>query len=199
MELCYLPDADIMKDGNYPGWESDKKPTNLFTYAENHSLNERSTRIKAGWRLNDKRQKPDHKNGFQMYDNDVLKDVIVDLRLRGVIERWDGKDQGSRFNISNNELQKEEVMNAFAKVLGVNPKNIRLPLALEYNVIACVHHREWGISDSYEWFDDFAGDNSYRLLGGASDSGGISYVNYSNRDSRKGYVGFRIFVDLPQN
>jgi len=193
MELCYLPEEDMTEDRDVSGWT--ERPTNLFLFIQYGEVSPEATKIKAGWRLIDKIPKPKYNNGNQMYKDDPLKDVITELRKNGIIEQWDGKDQGSRFNISNDELQKPEVKTAFANALGVDPKNIRLFDTIEWNVIGCIYHKEWGKTDVSEWFNDEC-KNSRRLQGGIFGNGGFSSIGDDTSNHRGDYCGFRLLVVL---
>ena len=193
IELVYLPEEDMTEDKDAPGWI--KKPTNLFSYIKIGNVSSEATKIKAGWRLMDKTRRPQYDSGRQMYEKDPLKDAITELRENDHIAKWDGRDSGSRFHLSNDELQKTEVKIAFAKVLGVEPTSIRLPKAIEWNVVSNIHHSEWGETNYWEWYSDEC-VGGCRLLGGHFADGGLSDVNYASSSAWDDRIGFRVVIDL---
>ena len=188
-ELHYLPEIDMTQDKKYPGWQ--KKPDKLFEYIKNNKVAKDATRLKPGWVLIDERAKPGYDNGQQLYANDPFKEALEKLREGRIIQDYPTKD--SRFNISHDELQKPEVKQALAQVLKVNPKDILLPKAMEWNYLGNAYYKEWGETNTWEWFEDeYEGGNC--LNGGHSDYGGLANVDYDSAGYRNDSLGFRSLV-----
>jgi len=192
-ELHYLPPMDMTEDADFPGWE--KKPEHWF-YEEiaNGTLPKDATLLPGAWVLVDGRQKPDYaKKGAQMYDHDPLAPVLEDLNRRGLIsqtayDRTTKLDAKSRFGLSPADFTKPEVMNAFAKALDLKPGQASLTEAIVWNVLANIHHPEWGTTNTAEWQKETLRSGG-RLISGYSDHGGASYVSWLVRPH--GNVGFR--------
>src|SRR3989344_5023930 len=164
-ELHYLPPMDMTEDADFPGWE--KKPRRWF-YEEiaDGRIAKDATMLPGAWLLVDGRQKPDYAKGAQMYDHDPR----------------------SRFGLSPADFTKPEVMNAFAKALDLKPGQASLTETIVWNVLANIHHPEWGTTDTSEWQKETRGSGG-RLVSGGSDLGGASDVLWHGRPSE--YVGFR--------
>ena len=191
-ELHYLPPIDMTEDADFPGWE--KKPRSWFyeEIAAGHIAKD-ATLLPGAWVLVDGRQKPNFAKSAQMYDHDPLAPVLEDLNRRGLISQSDyyGKkklDPRSRFGLSPEDFTKPEVMNAFAKALDLKPGQASLTEAIVWNVLANIHHPEWGTTNTDEWQKETPGSGE-RLISGYSDLGGASYVSWSGRPSEG--VGFR--------
>jgi len=86
-----------------------------------------------------------------------------------------------------------DILPEIAKKFGVSQSQIRLPKAIEFNVLGNMHHSEWGETNTWEWFEDsFEADS--RLVGGRSDVGGLALVNHLSSASPYDNVGFRPLV-----
>ena len=189
-ELHYLPPMDMTEDADFPGWE--KKPRSRF-YEEIAAgrIAKDATLLPGAWVLVDGRQKPSYAKGAQMYDHDPLAPVLEDLNRRGLISQrnWTKKlDAKSRFGLSPEDFTKPEVMNAFAEALDLKPGQASLTETIVWNVLANIHHPEWGTTDTSEWQKETRGSGG-RLVSGGSDLGGASDVLWHGRPSE--YVGFR--------
>ena len=191
-ELHYLPPIDMTDDADFPGWE--KKPHRWFYEAiAAGRIAKDATMLPGAWVLVDGRQKPRHAKGVQMYDHDPLAPVLEDLNRRGLIsqtahDRTTKLDAKSRFGLSPEDFTKPEVMNAFAKALDLKPGQASLTEAIVWNVLANIHHPEWGTTNTVEWQKETPGSGR-RLISGSSDDGGASHVDWHGRPS--GSVGFR--------
>lgn len=195
-ELHYLPKIDMLEKKDLKTWK--KKATDLFKYIARHEVNPSVATLTSGWILIDGREIPAYEDGKQMYKDkdglDVLGKTIEALRKKQIIADYKIKD--SRFNISCDELGKEETKEAFAKVLGVKPDQMDLPGTIECNVIVNIHHySKWGDANTRtcEWFKDTY-LNSSRLDGGLVANGWLSKVSYYSTDCRYNYLGFRLLV-----
>ncbi len=193
-KLHYLPQEDMKKNKHLQAW---KKQPNYTQYLEASKLPADLMILKEGWALVDTRQKPTYDNGNQMYQHDILAPVLAELR-KNIIQNF--KHPSSRFNLSSDELENPEVLNAFAEAYGVKPNQITIQKSIEFNVLGNIHHPEWGKppSNCSEWFSDLYDSGQYRLDSGNSDGGGLSYVSMSSRDSRHGGIGFRALVRFSQ-
>jgi hypothetical protein len=196
MEMHYVPLKDMTEDKNYPGWK--KKPTsniNLFNAIKDtkNKLVADTLKLPGAWVVVDTREKPQYQSGNQMYANDPFKDVIEELRKQKVIS---GGKAGSRFEISWDELHKPEVKAKLAEILGIAPDNLRLPRAIEMNFLGNAHYQKWGDTNTWEWFED-SYQGSRRLLGGDSDYGGLSYVDWGVSGHRLVSSGFRPLIVFP--
>jgi len=188
LELYFLPDIDMTKGKNFPGLKVG--PQDWFYYEEikKGRLPKDSTKLLGRWILIDTRTKPAYNDGNQMYKNDILGPAIKELREKGLIQSFKIKD--SRFDISKEELEKPEVKEAFAKALGINPHNFRVPRAIEFNFIGNCYYPEWGGTDTREWFDDIY-DSTRRLSGGFSGVSGLADVCSYDADVRHDIISFR--------
>jgi hypothetical protein len=203
-ELHYIPEEEMTEDKQYPGWKKkpDKKYTpdkqwgiEFFEESKNsqNGLKPDTTKLTGGWVLIDTRQKPPYKDKVKAEypDNDPLAQAIEELRAQGHIA---GDNlQGNRFRISWEELQKPEVKAKLAEILEVDPDQIRLPRAIEWNFLGNAYYEKWGTTDTYEWFQEEY-QSSGHLIGGSSDDGGLSGVHWDPADSRHGNIGFRPVV-----
>lgn len=199
-ELHYMPDEEMTEDKNFPGWK--KKPVsniNLFAAIKdkNNKLHSDTLKLPGKWVLIDSREKPGWVNDqttAQPYEDDnTMEQAIAELRARGLVTG--DANKGARFRISWEELQKPGVKAKIAEILGVEPGELRLPRAIEYNFLGNAHYPKWGDTNSYEWFQD-SYQGSGRLVGGDSGGGGLSGVGWGNAGGRSGNIGFRPLIVL---
>lgn len=191
-DLHYLPDEDLVKDRDLPGWE--KKPKDWFyDQISEGKISADAVKLTNAWVLIDSRAKPQYDNGNQMYENDdKIGNVLKKLRQQGMIENH--KKADSRFNISWDELNRVGVKAALAKLLGVDPENLRLPRTIEWNYLGNAFHKEWGETNAWEWFEDSYDKGRARLIGGNSVVGGLSSMDRGTPVHRYGSLGFRPLV-----
>ena len=189
LELHYLPPIDMSKEGDLKKWV---KPD--FKNIDPSQLPKDAMLLPGRWVLVDGRKKPKFDSGNQGYENDAnfLGPVLERLREDGVIENF--RHPESRFDVSPEELEKPEVVVAFAQAMGLEPGQVSLPRTVEFNVLGNVHHPEWGEppSDCGEWFADKYKAGQGRLKGGDSGGGGLADVGWHFPDARHGNVGFRL-------
>ncbi len=187
-ELHYLPPEEMRKDAAFPGWK--KKPGDWFYgRLEANEIPADAAKLPDAWILVDTRGKPKYESGKQIYKDDVLRPVLEDLRKKKIITDFETK--GSRFNISWDELNKPEVKKAIAEAMDVPEECLRLPRAIEWNVIGNAYHPEWGDTNTWEWFEDSYQKGARRLDGGGSGLGGLSHVDWDDPAERLGSLGFR--------
>ncbi|MBU0999692.1 hypothetical protein KKG24_05355, partial [Patescibacteria group bacterium] len=191
-ELHYFPAEDMTKDRNLKAWK--KKPNDWFyEQIASGEIPSNATQLPEGWFVVDGRQKPDYADGNQMYDNDPLASALGELNNLGIISQTksDGKTElnpASRFGLKPTDFEKPKVIAALANALGFAPAQFSLTETISWNVLANIHHPEWGGTNTYEWQKEEFGSGK-RLLSGHSDFGGASSVDwYGNADDG---VGFR--------
>jgi len=191
-ELHYLPEEDLTKGRDLPGWK--KKPNEwFFNQISEGKLSPDSTKLAGSWILIDNRAKPQYDDGEQIYENDdQIGSALGKLRQQGLIENY--KKTNSRFNISWDELNKTEVKEALAEILNIDPQNLRLPRAVEWNYLGNAFYERWGETNTWEWFEDEYDKGQSRLHGGFSDDGGLSDVSWRSPGVRRGGRGFRPLV-----
>ena len=191
-ELHYLPEEDLTKGRDLPGWK--KKPKDWFyDKIQEGKVSEDATKLPGAWILADSREKPQYNDGDQTYEDDEkIGKVLKKLRANGVIE--DFKKADSRFNISWGELNKTEMKEALAEILNTDPQNLRLPRAVEWNYLGNAFYERWGETSTWEWFEDEYDKGLGRLYGGDSDYGGLSYVYWDAPVNPIDCLGFRPLV-----
>ncbi|MDP2637993.1 MAG: hypothetical protein Q8P26_02950 [Candidatus Levybacteria bacterium] len=156
-----------------------------------------SPKLPNAWVLIDKTQKPDYKNGRQMYEGDPLGLLLSKLRSEGKIQKVKELSDASRFGIIHDELI-QIVLPEIAKILGLDSSQVRLPKVIEFNVIGNLKHQEWGKTNTTEVFADKFGHLN-QLVGGNFDRGGLSDVvssTYGFFNLRSGRIGFRPMIVL---
>ena len=151
--------------------------------------------LKPAFVLVDTTPKPNYDGGRQLYPNDSFGPLMFQLREEGKIEVPDDYKhvlETSRFAVTPVERE-THLYPAFAKILKVEPDKVRVPTAAENNFLGNIHHPEFGQNNTYEWYADEFGTD-YRLIGGDSDSGGLTNVSYGWSGYRHGHYGFRLLV-----
>ncbi|HEU0050600.1 MAG TPA: hypothetical protein VFQ60_00900 [Patescibacteria group bacterium] len=216
-ELHYLPPislAEIKRDPegkilevkpiDFPGWK--KKPgarytpdhdgIDFFHDVEFGYLDPSALELPGAWILVDTREKPNYDHGEQMYANDPFAPALEELRKEKIVK--DFKIKGSRFNLSYWELEKTEVLQAFADALNlrtISGLTIGIPRAIEFNILGNIHYPQWGKGNTNESFSDRGASGCLR--GGRSNFGGLSYITwFSSRDPD---VGFRVIGRFSSN
>lgn len=181
MELHYFPAEDMTKDRKLKAWK--KRPDGWFyDQIKNGEIPASASQLPEGWFVIDGRQKPAYTDGTQMYDKDVLAPVLTDLKRKGIIKRE------TRFSLHPEDFEKPGVVAALAKALDIAQAEFSLPETIVWNIIANIHHPEWGTTNTYEWLREKAGSGR-RLISGSSSYGGASSVGWGG-EPRAG-VGFR--------
>jgi energy-coupling factor transporter ATP-binding protein EcfA2 len=205
-ELHYLPPEEMRDNKKYPGWK--KKPGKKYTpkkewgiefldeaATSQNGLTPDNLKLPGAWILVDTREKPAYKDGNQDFPDDGdIASALKELREKGIIPNY--KKADSRFNISWDELHKPETLAKLAEVLGVEPSQVRLPRAAEWNFLGNAHYQKWGDTNTWEWFED-SYQGSWRLLGGDSDDGGLSGVSWGASGRRHDLSGFRPLIVFP--
>ena len=191
-ELHYFPAEDMTKDRKLKGWK--EKPNDWFyEQIADGTIPSDATKLPDGWFVINGRQKPAYTDGTQMYDNDPLAAALKDLNERGIISQTmsDGKiklNPASRFGMKPADFEKPEVIETLSKALNITPAQFSLTETIVWNVLANIHHPEWGTTNTYEWQKEKFGSGE-RLISGNSVHGGASYVYWL--DDACVNVGFR--------
>lgn len=185
LEPHFLPTVSMMPKDDYSGWKV--KPEGWFykMIAQSKILRNINGKLKkvktVGLEgitvLVDTRLKPRYGDE---YKDDYLDLIITQLRESAKIENY--KFSASRFNVS---AQETELLKAdTAKILDLNPAQLRLELEIEANVISQMYshtpRKDDGKTNTWEWREEFLRGRAGRLDGGFSDVGGLACVHYSS-------------------
>lgn len=174
LEAHYLPAMKLgvrggkggkipVKPIDAPGWAT--KPNDWFwEQATEGKVDDSAISLDGNWVLIDKTPKPQYDNGRQSYESDTLAPLMARLRDEEKIEG--SPTPTSRFSTSWNELD-QKALPELAHELGVRDDQVRLPKAIEFNVLGNMHHKEWGETTTWEWFEDKFGSDR-RLVGGGA-------------------------------
>lgn len=196
-EAHYLPVIQLSKYLNNRSWQA--KPSDWFWQQIDKGLiNRDADKLGGNWILIDRITKPDYDNGQQMYQGDPFEGVIAALRKEKKLKSNSLRStpEGSRFGISWDNLT-NIVLPEFAEQLGVDKSKIRLPRAIEFNVLGNIFHPYWGLNKTSEWFqDEFGHEGFLRLVGGRFDLGGLRRVNYDASQNNSTYFGFRPLIEF---
>jgi hypothetical protein len=155
-----------------------------------------SDRLLGGWHLADFTSSVNFDGGRQVFCNDPLAPIIAGCRQRMSIGRHPNTPIGSRFAI----LPESEWSLVFVKLagkLGLDPWQIRLERAIEFNAIGNLYDANRGQFTSWEWFADAydaPARNSGCLFGGARDEGGLASVHYGTTCDRGAGVAGRPLI-----
>lgn len=196
-EPHFLPKMELKQNSDISEWTIRPEDWYWQKIREGKVAKDAAT-LEGIWVIVDGSQKPQYKDGKQMYENDPFAKVLAQLREAKKIQVPDwckNIPKDSRFGISNDELQ-THVNPAIADFLGVQPEQVRLPKAIEFNILGNLAHPEWGKTNTWEWFQDKFG-GGYRLVGGGSGDGGLTGVRSGVSGGHGGYVGFRPLVAFP--
>lgn len=134
----------------------------------------------------------------RQYKDDPLSEIIAKLRTEKKIPgatKYRNIPPNSRLAVSPSEIY-EIIIPKIASRLNIKASAIRLPRAIEFNVIANTHHPEWGETNTWEWLDNKV--KNYHLMTGSSNYGGISYVSMGWEGWHYDTFGFRLLID-PNN
>lgn len=192
MRPCFLPDLDIMANFNCPGYV---KPNPWFYQKiESGEIDKAAAKLPGIWVFADFTKAIDYTDGTQVFPKDPLSPFITQLRQEGKIGKYDKTPSGSRFAITNDEWR-NIVAPAFAKLIGVNPSQVRLERVVEFNFLGNVYDNNRGRFYSWQWFNDSFG-SSGRLDGGDRDCGGLAHVDYDSSDYRSDFLFGRLLVEF---
>ncbi|HEU0051394.1 MAG TPA: hypothetical protein VFQ60_05070 [Patescibacteria group bacterium] len=213
-ELHYLPPVSMVEikrdaDGvitdvqpkNFPGWRI--KPWNLFfDWIRDEKISPEAANLFGSWMLVESQPTPNYDNGDQMFPNDFLAPILIELRQKNIINRISitGKVffAGSRFGLSVNDLDKTQVRESLNKAMKIPEASFSLLRAIEFNVLGNLYYPEWGNTNTSEQFEDRF-ETRERLCGGGSNFGGLSYVFAAPLSQGDRTVGFRVIARFPPN
>lgn len=195
-ELHYLPDEKLTEERDLPGWKK-KLGYSFYGKIKDQEINADATTLPGAWVLADTREKS--QSIGQAYKDDVLAETLKDLRKRELIR--DFRIQGSRFNISFNELHKRKVRRAIAETLDVPEKFLRLPRAIEWNFLSNAYYPQWDGGETREILEDtftkvYQGYQKVHnsLVGASAQHGNGSAVYDYNTNYYGDILGFRPLV-----
>lgn len=191
LELHYLPAENMTKDRELKAWKN--KPGDWFyEQIAQGTIPATATELPEAWFVIDGRQKPAYNKGSQMYEHDPLASALEELNIRGIISQTNFFeimiDHKSRFGLSPADFDKPEVIKAIARALDLDPNQTSLPETMVWNLMANIHHPEWGTTNTYEWLKERYRSGE-RLISGGSSRGGASSVGWSGEPDAG--TGFR--------
>jgi len=193
----FLPRVELKQEDEYPGWKI--KPENWYwEQIRKGRIGEDAPKLDGVWVLFDKTPKPNYTDGTQMYENDPFAQILERGRKDGRIQVPDfvkHVPQNSRFAVSSDELY-QYVYPEIAKLLGIDPTQVRSSKEIEFNVLGNLHYPYLGETSTWEWLHDKFEDD-HRLDGGGSGLGGLANVHRSWSDDRHDDLGFRPLVVFP--
>lgn len=184
-----------------PGWK--KLDTWFFEQMEGKKpkVDPSAAKIGAYWALFDASKRP------EFVGDEKFGMILATGRDRNKIkDPSNTRPRTSRFGVSMDEqdgyvfpeLAKPlRLVNHIAQGLVV----IRRPKTAEFNYAGHLHWKHLGEDPTWEGFDDKFGA-AYRLIGGGSGDGGLSYVYCDWSDRHDGGIAFRpvvVFLSQPQN
>lgn len=195
----YIPNITMQQNSNFPGWKI--KPEEWFWGRfEEKGLKEGVKTLEGNWIIIDGSQKPEYQDGAQMYANDPFTSILSSLRESGKIEKpewtWRVASSGSRFGISYDEIQ-TRVNPTIAALLGVTPAQVRLPRAMEYNLLGNLYHPEWGETSTWEFLQEIYEDAG-PLLVAKKKNGGLAAYDCTSNMHHEDNLGFRPLVIFPK-
>ena len=101
------------------------------------------------------------KQNKQLHQNEYLTNMLTK------------KGFGSRFCLTIYEIN--DLKPFILEFLKIDPqKIIRLPFFIEYNYLGNMIYKQWGTTETWEWFEDKLNDGQY-LAGGSSNIGCIGW------------------------
>lgn len=192
MRPCFLPALDIAADFQH----CDYIKPNPWFYQKIASgeIAENATQLPGIWVFADFTKAVDYTDGTQVFHHDPLASLITQLRQNHKIGKYEKTPLGSRFAITNDEWR-DVVAPAFAEMIGVNSSQVRLECAVEFNFIGNIYDKNRGRYNIWQWFQDEFGQ-SFRLLGGHRDFGGLADVDYDASDRRHASLCGRLIVEF---
>ncbi len=187
-----LSGTTLEKDSNFPEWKI--KPEDWYwEQIANGKIAPGSAKLPDAWILVDKTQRPDYGDGKQLYENDPFGPLLKKLRKEGKILNIKGIPEASRFGIYHDELT-QVVLPEIAKLLGIESSKVRLPKAIEFNILGNQFYPNWGKANTWEWFADNFESSHRFLVGGGSGHGGLAHVRCPWTFGRSAGIGFRPLV-----
>ena len=205
LEPHFLPEVSMAQGASFPGWKVKPEDWYYQNVANGKILRQQpddklvvdkeAYKLEGMTVLIDARRKPSYTGGTQVYENDnLLGEIILELRQKGEIADYQTGPRNSRFNVSANEWEKE-IKPALAGFLGLKVSQLRLERVVEANVIPQLYpdipRKDDGSTNTWTWYEEFFGDRDSRLLGGHSGNGGLANVYYDLADDHWRNRSFR--------
>ncbi len=194
-EAHFLPPEKLERDVKIPGWTDKPEPWFWDKVKDGEILGEAGN-LGGVWVIIDGACRPIYMKGDQMYFADPFAPVLSQLRSEGKIKVPQGFEHipaTSRFGISYDELQ-VYVLPTIADYLGVDLRQVRVPRVIEYNVLGNMGHREWGITDTWEYLTDRCVGDDHLAAGNLIGAHGLSHFSFGKSSERISNVGFRPMV-----
>ncbi len=135
------------------------------------------TKVRPGWYLADMSIGVDYTDGTQVFPNDPWAALFARLRSEKLVGGYSKTPPGSRFAITHDEWT-QVVLGFMASELEFPRANLRLERASEFNAIGNIYDLNRGKFNMWVWLADLFED-SYRLVGGGRDDGGLACVFFS--------------------
>ncbi len=191
LESHFLPKVEMSREAQFPGWKV--KPNDWFWQQfqagkvlrnrNGELVAEKVVELEGITVLVDTRLKPHYKNGKQMWEGDtLLGPILIQLREKGKIAKYEYGTQGSRFGVSADEWE-GEVKPALAGKIGLESSQPRFERVIEASAIPQLYHymprKKDGKTNTWVWYEEYFEDRSNRLNGGNSDNGGLANVNWN--------------------
>lgn len=192
--LHRLSGITLEEDSDFPEW---KIRPNRWYWKEikKRTLDKDASKLPDTFLLVDTIRRPDYGNdGKQLHENDFLFPLLAKLRKEKKIPILQNIPQTSRFGISPDELE-SIVFPEFATLIGADKAMamVRLPRAVELNILGNLAYPHFGQADTSEWFYDKFGHDD-RLFGGDSGFGGLAQVRPYWSGHRSDDIAFRLLI-----
>lgn len=196
-DAYYQPDLLLAKDDKFWKRKGIVKPGSYFwQQIENGNFPQEVATLEEGWFVGDSRVKPMYDNGQQRYgEDDYMEPLMAYLRGSNRIEKYSGVPDYSRAGASPREIE-GIILPEFALLSGAKGI-VRNRRYMEFNVRGNIAHREYGQTNTWEWFGDPVFRVVGRLIGGHSDVGGLASVSVVSVVLRLGGAGFSPVVAFP--
>ena len=192
LEPHFLPMVEMKRKAKFPGWKV--RPTDHHyeavyqgrvrrNFDNEFKVDKQAHLLFGGSVLIDTRLKPAYDNGKQMYADDYLGPILSKLRHDKKIPQYQYGEQGSRFGVSADEWE-EHVKFALTKDKRFRSvKRWRLERSIEANIIPQIYlhmpRKDNGFTNTWQWYEEYFGDDSYRVYGGYSACGGLANFYWS--------------------
>jgi hypothetical protein len=188
----YLPEYTFTSTRGPAGFNVSLTPW-FFEHLGNGDIAPEAARLRAGWYLVDSRTKPNYDKGQQRYDRDYLEPVLAQLRRAGALQTYQDLPEWSRFGTSPAEVE-GAVLPELARTIfdQGTPRSLRY---VEYAVLSGIFHREWGETDTLQWFADPHRGN-LRLCGGRILLGGMCNAFAAAYTKRDDDIAFSVVVEF---
>ena len=196
-EVYYQPGLLLTKDDKFWKPKGIVKPESYFWQnIENGNFPQETAMLEEGWFIGDSRVKPMYDCGQQRYGkDDYLEPLMAYLRGSNRIKKYSRVPDRSRAVVSPREIE-EIILPKFA-VLSGTKGTVRNRRYMEFNVRGNIAHREYGQTNTWEWFGDSVFPVARRLIGGSSVHGGLAFVHDHFVPYLIGITGFSPVVAFP--